>query len=163
MDYEVKWSEVAQLCPTLCDPMDCSLLHSSVHEIFQARVLEWVAISYSRGSSWPRDQTQVSCIVSRFFTIWATREAQCLLGGMLSPLCVTPSVARNDHILKYDVPLGKVALGKSAVSALPCRKLNLASYQEDRIPFSPLLRLEAFIAEGQRWIIFILTVIRKNA
>ena len=76
---------------------------------------------------------------------------------------VTPSVARNDHILKYDMPLCKVALGKSAVSALTCSILNLASYQEDRIPFSPLLRLEAFIAEGQRWIIFLLTLIRKNA
>ena len=43
--------EVAQLCPTLCDPMDCSLPHSFVHGIFQARVLEWVAISFSRGSS----------------------------------------------------------------------------------------------------------------
>ena len=50
-----KESEVAQLCPTLCDPMDCNLLGSSVHEIFQARVLEWVAISFFRGSSQPRD------------------------------------------------------------------------------------------------------------
>ena len=48
-------SEVAQLCPTVCDVMDCSLPHSSVHGIFQARVLEWVAISFSRGSSRPRD------------------------------------------------------------------------------------------------------------
>ena len=45
---EVKWSEVAQLCPTLCNCMDCSLPGSSVHEIFQARILEWVAISFSR-------------------------------------------------------------------------------------------------------------------
>ena len=67
-------SEVAQLCPNLCDPMDCSPPGSSVHGIFQARVLEWVAISFSRGSSWPRDRTQVSCIVGRCFTIWATRE-----------------------------------------------------------------------------------------
>ena len=44
-------SEVTQLCPTLCDPMGCSLPYSSVHGIFQARVLEWVAISFSRGSS----------------------------------------------------------------------------------------------------------------
>ena len=58
----------AQLCPTLCDPMDCSPPGSSVHEIFQARILEWVAISFSRGSSQPRDQTRVSCTASRFFT-----------------------------------------------------------------------------------------------
>ena len=65
-------SEVAQLCPTLCDSMDCSLPGSSVHGIFQAIVLEWIAISFSRGSSWPRDRTQVSCIVDRRFTVWAT-------------------------------------------------------------------------------------------
>ena len=54
--------------------MDCSLLRSSVHGSFQARRLEWVAISFLSGSSWPRDWTQVSCTVGRRFTIWATRE-----------------------------------------------------------------------------------------
>ena len=53
----ISWSEVAQLCPTLCDPMDYSPPGSSIHGIFQASVLEWVAISFSRGSSWPRDRT----------------------------------------------------------------------------------------------------------
>ena len=56
-------SEVAQSCPTLCDPMDCSLPGFSVHGIFQARILEWVAISFSRRSSWPRDWTSVSCVL----------------------------------------------------------------------------------------------------
>ena len=60
------------MCPTLCDPMDCSLPGSSVHGIFQARVLEWVAISVSRGSSWPRDWTQVSHVACRRFTGRAT-------------------------------------------------------------------------------------------
>ena len=60
--------EVTQSCPTLCDPMDCSPPGSSVHGIFQARVLEWVAISFSRGSSQPRDRTPVSRIAGRFFT-----------------------------------------------------------------------------------------------
>ena len=55
--------------------MDCSPPGSSVHEIFQARILEWVTISFSRGSSQPRDRTQVSCTAGRFFTNWATREA----------------------------------------------------------------------------------------
>ena len=68
----MKWSEFAQSCPTLCDPMDCSPPGSSVHGIFQARVLEWVAISFYRGSSWPRDRTRVSHIVGRRFTVWAT-------------------------------------------------------------------------------------------
>ena len=54
----------AQLCLILCDPMDCSLLGSSVHGISQARILEWVAIPFSRGSSQPRDWTQVSCIAA---------------------------------------------------------------------------------------------------
>ena len=66
---------VTQSCPTLCDPMDCNLPGSSVHGILQARILEWIAICSSRGSSWLRDWTQVSCIAGRFFTVWATREA----------------------------------------------------------------------------------------
>ena len=66
--------EVVQSCLTLCNPVDCSLPGSSVHGIFQARILEWVAISFSRGSSWPRDWTWVSHTVGRLFTIWATRE-----------------------------------------------------------------------------------------
>ena len=60
--YTVQFSSVAQLCPTLCDPMDYNPQGSSIHGIFQARVLEWVAISFSRESSQPRDRTQVSCI-----------------------------------------------------------------------------------------------------
>ena len=59
---------VAQLCLTLCDPMDCSPPGSSVHGILQARILEWVVISFSRGSSQPRDQTWVSYTAGRFFT-----------------------------------------------------------------------------------------------
>ena len=65
----------AQQCLTLCDPMDCRLQGSSVHGIFQATILEWVAISFSRGTSWPRDRNQVSCLPGRCFTVWATREA----------------------------------------------------------------------------------------
>ena len=68
-------SEVAQSCPPLCNPMDCSLPGSSIHGIFQARILEWVAISFSRRSSLPRDWTWISRIVGRCFTAWTTREA----------------------------------------------------------------------------------------
>ena len=67
-------SEVSQSCLTLCDSMDYSLPGSSVHGIFQARILEWVAIFFSRGSSQPRDQTRVSCTAGRLFTTWATRK-----------------------------------------------------------------------------------------
>ena len=66
---------VTQSCLTLCDPTDCSPPGSSVHGILQARILEWMAISFSRGSYWPRDWTRVSCIAGRLFTVWATREA----------------------------------------------------------------------------------------
>ena len=68
-------AKLFQSCPTLCDPMDYSSPGSSVYGILQARILEWVAIPFSRGSSWPSDQIWVSCIVGRFFTSWATREA----------------------------------------------------------------------------------------
>ena len=67
--------DVKSLSPTLCNPMDCSLWGSSIHGIFQARVLEWVAISFSRRSSSPRDWTQVSRIASRCFHHLSTREA----------------------------------------------------------------------------------------
>ena len=66
LNCEVK---VAQLCLTLCDPMD-----NAVHGILQARIREWIAFPFSRGSYQPSDQTQVSCIAGRFFTSWATRE-----------------------------------------------------------------------------------------
>ena len=82
--------KVAQSCLTLCHPIGCSPPDSSVHGILQARILEWIAISYSRGSSWPRDQiqprdrTQVPCNASRLFTIWAARGAHELGSGLLS-------------------------------------------------------------------------------
>ena len=69
--------EVAQSCPTLCDPMGYSLPRSSLHGILQGRVLEWVAISFSRGSSHLRDWTRVSHIPGRSFNLWATREVPC--------------------------------------------------------------------------------------
>ena len=69
----LKWKWSRSL--TLCDPTDCSLLGSSVHGIFQARILEWVTISFSRRSSRPRDRTWISHIVGRRFTVWATRVA----------------------------------------------------------------------------------------
>ena len=64
----IRWPKY---CPTLWNPIDCSPPGSSVHGIIQARILEWVAIPFSRGSSWPRDRIQVSCIADRFFTVWA--------------------------------------------------------------------------------------------
>ena len=71
----LRGSGVTQSCPALCGPTDCSPPGSSVHGIFQARILEWAAISFSRGSSQPGDWTQVSCTAGRFFTDGATRKA----------------------------------------------------------------------------------------
>ena len=65
---------LAQSCPTLCDPMDCSPSASSVHGILQARILERVVMTFSRGSFQPRNRTRVSCIAGRFFPIRATRD-----------------------------------------------------------------------------------------
>ena len=82
-DYNTGWQQmlisevkmlVAQTCLPLCNPMDCSPPGSSVHGILQARILERVAISFSRGSSQLRDQTWVSYIAGRLFTVWATKE-----------------------------------------------------------------------------------------
>ena len=72
--YEIE-NVAAQSCPALSNPMDCSLPGSSAHGILWARILEWITIPFSRGSSRPRNQTWVSHIAGRFFTIWAPREA----------------------------------------------------------------------------------------
>ena len=75
--------------------MDCGPPDSSIHGIFQARKLERVAISFSRGFSQPRDQTWVSCIAGRFFTIWATREAYhalSIIGFLLGPTLIIESL-----------------------------------------------------------------------
>ena len=80
--HNMNWSEVKiiQSCLTLCDPMDYI-----VHGILQARILEWVAFPFSRESSQPRDQTQVSRTAGRFFTTWATRKAQGYWSGQPIP------------------------------------------------------------------------------
>ena len=77
------------MCLILCDPTDCSLPGSSVHGIFQARVLEWVAISFSKGSSWPRDQTRVSSV--------ADRSLYCLSHNDNSNIPMTTVIATNLH------------------------------------------------------------------
>ena len=81
----VKICSVAQLCLPFCDPMDCSSPSSSVHGIFQAGILGWIASSFSRGSSRPRNRTQVpcvSCIAGSLFTRWPSREIHHLIQYM---------------------------------------------------------------------------------
>ena len=76
---KVKWSNSHSVVFDSLWPVDYSLQGSSVNGILQARILQWVAIPFPRGSSQSRDQTQVSCIAGRFFTVWATREANILI------------------------------------------------------------------------------------
>ena len=80
-----EWVKVIQSCPILADHMECSMPGSSVHEILQVRILESVAIPFSKGSFQPRDQTQVSHIANRYFTVWATREAPKSWNGLPLP------------------------------------------------------------------------------
>ena len=82
--------KVTQLCPTLCDPTD-----STVHGILQARILEWVAFPFSRGSSELRDQTEVSQIAGGFFTSWATRGNPRRLEWITYPFSSRSSQPRN--------------------------------------------------------------------
>ena len=117
----------ASLCPTLDDPMDCSPPGSSVHAILQARILEWEAISFSRGSFWLRDWTCISRIAGRFFTIWATRETPLNSHTSVnSPVLKLFSVSsiQKSHLLRAR------ALPKSPFYwiwpiSLPCKSLYL--------------------------------------
>ena len=104
MSSNVKWSE-SQSCLILWDLGDCSTPGSSVHGILQARILECVAISSSKGSSQPRDLTQVSCIAGRFFTIWVTLSL-----GEISPGAVHSLWSRwvTYSLLEHSWPLASL-------------------------------------------------------
>ena len=131
-----------QFCLTLCDPMDWSPLGSSVQGIVQTRILEWVAIPFSRGSSRPRDQIQVSCIAGRFFTIWATKEpnkcpdkkryqrADSLSEGKPCEHTGKRWLCTNQEEISYQEPT-LCALWSQISSLLNCEKINSCclSYQ----------------------------------
>ena len=95
---------VAQSCLTLCDPMDCSLPGSSVHGSSQARIMEWVVISFSRESSWPRDRTQVFCLAGKFFfffftTEWPGKPKKKTITLLISGLCINyKGIFSNVHV-----------------------------------------------------------------
>ena len=111
-----KVSEVAQSCPTHCDPVDCSPPGSFLHGILQARILEWVAISFSRGSSQPRDRTGVSYIPGRRFNLSATREAQEYWSGS--------SILSSGKLPHPGIEPGSLALQDSLPAELPGKPLN---------------------------------------
>ena len=117
--------KVAQSCLTRCDPMDYT-----VHGILQARILEWVAFPFSRGSSQPRDQTQVSRIAGGFFTSWATREAQECWSG--EPV---PSPA---DLLDPGIKLGSPALQVDSLPTEPSGKPKLRLLLEKMKAKGPL-------------------------
>ena len=103
---------VAQLCATLFDPIDWDPPSSSVHGILQARILEWVAIPFSRGSSQPRGRTWVSCIAGRHFILWATREA--CTHSLPHPL-LSPRWACQKHMVRKPSPPSPQLLSKDWV------------------------------------------------
>ena len=102
----------AQSCQNLWDPLDCSSPGSSVHGIFQAKMLEWIVIFFSRRSSWPRDLTPVSCITGGFFTIFAVElhgtvvKKPAISVGDIRDISLTPGSGRspgggNGNLLQY--------------------------------------------------------------
>ena len=100
---------LAQLCLTLCDPKDCSLPGYSVYGILQARILEWAAIHFSRGSSQPRDQTWVSWIAGRLFIVWAIEKPHILIrvhiytnSANIDSICVAHRHISYFHWLSYN-------------------------------------------------------------
>ena len=101
---------VAQSWPTLCDPRDYSLPGSSVLGILQARILEWVAISFSRRSFRPRDQSQVSCIAGRCFTVWATRKAQSESHSVMSDSLGTHGLYSSWNSPRQNTGVGSLSL-----------------------------------------------------
>jgi len=113
LEESLKVKVKVKSCLTLCDPMDCSLSGSSIRGILQARILEWVAISFSRGSSQPRDRTPVSLIAGGCFTIWAAREA--------------PSSRERHTYVQKSIPkilFGHAGGSSGKESACQCKKLK---------------------------------------
>ena len=119
-----------QSCPTLHSPTDSSPPGSFVHGILQAGILQWVAISFSRGSSWPRDQTQVSCTARRFFTICATRETHVFFEWLwdyilVSAPCYWPSLSLKCKCIKLSlVIILRTAWARFHISKAPFISLD---------------------------------------
>ena len=138
--FDSSWSEVsvAQSCLTLCKPVNCSLPGSTVHRILQARILECVTIFFSRRSSWPRDQSWVSCIAGRFFIIWAISLLwlKVVPYGFLSPefnyCSLRPWAARAISLSDSEEMQGQ---GR-AIHLGICQKTNLKCSPSDNLSVS---------------------------
>ena len=138
-----EWSDLIlghSVMSNSCNPMACSPPGSSVHGILQARILEWVSIPFSRGSSWPRDWSWVSHIAGRFFTIWVPREAQisrgvCRYSALLSWELSTESLF---NCLRASSRSGLCSQASAAPPLEPC---NPAFLQKPHILSCPSPRL----------------------
>ena len=121
---------VAQSHSALWDPMDCSLPESSVHGILQAIILEWILMPFSKGSSWFKDWTQVSCIAGRFFTVWATSEisiANIVNGKWLN---VFPSRGWTRQGSLLSLPLLNTVAGSSS-QCIKARKIKFMPIRKE--------------------------------
>ena len=130
---------VIQSCLTLCNPTDCSPPGSLVYGILQARILEWIIITFSRGSSWPRDWTWVSCIAGRFFTIWATGKTcwcpQAILSIPFS--CSVVSNSLRPHGLQHaSLPCPSPTL-RACSNSFPLSRWCHPTVSSSVVPFSP--------------------------
>ena len=112
------WQFSCQVVSDLCDPMDCSPPGSSVHGVLQARILEWVAISFFRGSSWPRNRTWVSHIAGRWFTDWAIREALSLWAVGIQMPCVICSLPGG--LKSFEAFMGDINLQSQKIRNVFC-------------------------------------------
>ena len=134
------WSEVTQSCPTLCDSIDWGLPGYSVHGIFQAIVLEWIAISFSRASSQPRARTRVSCIVDRRFTVWATREVH--VSMRLAEICECRAYTwRADRVREGHEHPHILALDPMPLRYQGTTEKHTVALQESPFPFLLLLSI----------------------
>ena len=121
--------KVVQSCLTLCYPMDYT-----VHGILWASILEWVAVPFSRASSQPRDQTQVSCVVGGFFTSWATREAQALCRWTLAVLCKT-CILRREELREFKMASMWSGIQSGLASLIAQLVKNLPAMHETWVQF----------------------------
>ena len=131
--------------PTLCDPMDYSLPGSSLHGIFQSRILEWIATLSCRGSSLPRDRIWVLCIAGRFFTIWVTREAP--TNVLVTQLC--PSLCDSMDSIPPDASIHEILQPRKLEwIAIP---FSRGSSQRGTKPGSPALQVDLYYLRHQRF------------
>ena len=151
---------VAQLCLTLWDPMDCSPTGSSGHGILQARILQGVAILFSRGSSQLRDRTQISCIAGRVFMVWATTEASGIKSSWFSSIIFPGD---DCHSLLIHLPSYILHTTETALFQI-CKSENLLSSFLNPSMASVNLKLFSFTIDffPLKWFIFLLTVVKSQ-